>query len=184
MIIARMENKDIEELTLNSKNSLGEEIQYNITYFKDLEKLESIALNGFKVDNNLIEKLNCLKKLKTIIFNHCKFVNDDKLANNIENTIITYSNIANINIFEKLDKLKTIELMGIDEVYINNFIEMKNLAELSIYNSKIRNSILINDFINLKKLKLDGSLVDEEKFSEMLNKSVEFSYNDKYFLES
>ena len=121
MIIAKLENKDVEELTLNSKNSLGEEIRYDITYFKNLEKLEVIALNGFDVDNNLIKKIDCLKKLKTIIFNHCKFINDDKLGNSIENIIITYSNISNIDFFEKLDKLKTIELI----LWLNNLILKK-----------------------------------------------------------
>ena len=38
---------------------------------------------------------------------------------------------------------------------------MKNLEEISIYNSKIKNSKKISDFANLKVLKLDGSLVDE-----------------------
>lgn len=101
MIIAKLENKDVEELTLNFKNALGEVIQYNTTYFEDLERLETITLNGFDVNNDLIEKLNCLEKLKIIIFNHCKFICDDKLKNDIENIIITYSNIANSNIFEE-----------------------------------------------------------------------------------
>lgn len=183
MIIAKLENKDVEELTLNSKNSLGEEIRYDITYFKNLEKLEVIALNGFDVDNNLIKKINCLKKLKTIIFNHCKFINDDKLGNSIENIIITYSNISNIDFFEKLDKLKTIELIGIDEVDINKFIQMKNLVEISIYNSKIKNSNKICDFKSLKVLKLDGSLVDEPNFSDLINDDIVFSYNEKFYLE-
>ena len=116
MIIAKLENKDVEELTLNSKNALGEVIQYDTTYFKDLERLETITLNCFDVNNDLIEKINCLNKLKTIIFNHCKFICDNKLKNNIENIIITYSNIANSSVFEKQEKLKTIELIGIDEV--------------------------------------------------------------------
>ena len=120
MIIAKLENKDVEELTLNFKNALGEVIQYNTTYFEDLERLETITLNGFDVNNDLIEKLNCLEKLKIIIFNHCKFICDDKLKNDIENIIITYSNIAHSNIFEEQEKIKTIELIGIDEVDINN----------------------------------------------------------------
>ena len=44
MTIAKLENKDVEELTLNSKNALGEVIQYDTTYFKDLEGNE-ITLN-------------------------------------------------------------------------------------------------------------------------------------------
>ena len=51
MIIAKLENKDVEELTLNFKNALGEVIQYNTTYFEDLERLETITLNGFDVNN-------------------------------------------------------------------------------------------------------------------------------------
>ena len=64
MIIAKLENKDVEELTLNSKNALGEVIQYDTTYFKNLERLETITLNCFEVNNDLIEKINCLKKLE------------------------------------------------------------------------------------------------------------------------
>lgn len=183
MIIAKLENKDVEELTLNSKNALGEVIQYDTTYFKNLERLETITLNGFEVNNDLIEKINCLKKLKIIIFNHCKFICDDKLKNNIENVIITYSNIVNSNFFEEQENLKTIELIGIDEVDINSFIEMKNLEEISIYNSKIKNSKKIIGFANLKVLKLDGSLVDEPNFSDLIDDNIEFSYSEKFYLE-
>lgn len=183
MIIAKLENKDVEELTLNFKNALGEVIQYDTTYFKDLERLETITLNGFDVNNDLIEKLNCLKKLKIIIFNHCKFICDYKIKNDIENIIITYSNIANSNIFEKQEKIKTIELIGIDEIDINNLTEMKNLVEISIYNSKIKNSRRIRNFNNLKVLKLDGSLVDEPNFSDIIDNNIEFSYKEKFYLE-
>lgn len=183
MIIAKLENKDVEELTLNFKNALGEVIQYNTTYFEDIERLETITLNGFDVNNDLIEKLNCLEKLKIIIFNHCKFICDDKLKNDIENIIITYSNIANSNIFEEQEKIKTIELIGIDEVDINNLTEMKNLEEISIYNSKIKNSKKISDFANLKVLRLDGSLVDEPNFRDLIDNNIEFSYNEKFYLE-
>ena len=68
MIIAKLENKDVEELTLNFKNALGEVIQYNTTYFEDLERLETITLNGFDVNkfyelypelkDKLLQKLN------------------------------------------------------------------------------------------------------------------------------
>ena len=182
MIIAKLENKDVEELTLNSKNALGEVIQYDTTYFKNLERLETITLNGFEVNNEIIEKINYLNKLKIIIFNHCKFICNDKLKNNIENIIITYSNIANSSIFEKPEKLKTMELIGIDEVDINNLIEMKNLEEISIYNSKIKNSKKISNFANLKVLKLDGSFIDESNFSDLIDDKIEFSYNKKFYL--
>ena len=184
MISAKLENKDVEELTLNSKNTLGELIQYDITYFEKLERLETIALNGFNIDNDWIEKINCLKNLKTIIFNHCKFINDVKLTNCLENLIITYCDISNINIFEKMEKLKTLEMIGIEIVNVNNFIEMKKLEEIAIYNSKIKNSKKIIEFTNLKNLKLDGSLVDEEEFSKLLNKNIKFSYKEKYLIES
>lgn len=183
MIIAKLDNKNIKELTLNFKNFIGEEIQYDITYFENLDKLQTITLNGFIIDDNIIEKLNYLKKLKTIIFNHCKFNNRIKLENDIENVIITYSNIENLNIFKNIDKIKSIELIEIGEVNVNNFIEMENLIKLEIYNSKIKNSIKINDFSNLKTLKLDGSLVDEQNFSNLLNENITFSYKEKFFLE-
>lgn len=60
---------------------------------------------------------------------------------------------------------------------------MKNLEEISIYNSKIKNSKKISDFANLKVLKLDGSLVDEPNFSDLIDNNIEFSYNEKFYLE-
>lgn len=183
MIIAKLDDKNIEELTLNLKNSIGEEIQYDTTYFENLDKLRTITLNGFIIDDNTIEKLNYLKNLKTIIFNHCKFNNKIKLESGIENVIITYSNIEYLNIFKNIDKIKSIELIETGEVNMNNFIEMKNLIKLEIYNSKIKNSKRINDFSNLKILKLDGSLVDEQNFSDLLNENITFSYKEKFYLE-
>ena len=183
MIIAKLENKNIRELTINSENPLGEEIQYDVTYFRELKNLETIALNGFEVNNDLIEKLNCLKNLKDIILNHCKFSNTEKLTNNIENVIITYCDITKLNIFEQVDNVKTIELIGIDDVDLNDLTEMKNLVEILIYNSKIKNSNKIKDFLHLKTLKLDVSLVDVPNFRNFLNDDVSFSYKEKFYIE-
>ena len=182
MIIAKIDDRNIEQLTINCKTSTGEEIQYDVEYFKNLEKLETIALNGFIINNNLIGKLNILKHIKTIVFNHCKFINDDKLENNIQNIIITYSDIENINIIEKVDIVKTIELIGIEDVDINCFMQMKNLIEISIYNSKIINSKKFKYFLNLKFLNLDGSLVDEPNLLDLLDKEIKFNYNEKFYL--
>lgn len=180
MIIDKLENKNIKKLTLNSKNSIGEQIKYDMSYFKELENLETIALNGFYIDDEMIEKLNCLKNLKLIIFNHCKFICCNKLINNIENVIITYSDPVNCNIFKEKEYLKEIKLIGIDEVDINDLIQLKNLEEIFIYNSKIKNSQKINEFYYLKRLGLDGSLVDIKNFYNIIRKDIEFSYNENY----
>lgn len=178
------ELKRIKSMTLNAKDSNKNTIKYNEYDYKCLENLETITLNGFIIDNEMIINLNYLKNLKTIIFNHCTFKNEKTINNELENLLITYSKLERFNLFKNVEKIKTIELIEVGEINIKDITNMENIMELSIYNSKIRNSIMINQFKKLKKLKLDGSLVDEEKFSELLNKSIEFSYKEKYFLES
>lgn len=178
------ELKKIKSITLNAKDSNQNRINYNEYDYKCLKNLETITLNGFIIDDEMITNLNYLKNLKTIIFNHCTFKNEKTINNELENLLITYSKLERFNLFKEVEKIKTLELIEVGEIDIKDITNMENIIELSIYNSKIRNSILINDFICLKKLKLDGSLVDEEKFSELLNKSIEFSYKEKYFLES
>ncbi len=178
------ELKKIKSITLNAKDSNQNRINYDEYDYKCLENLETITLNGFIIDDEMITKLNYLKNLKTIIFNHCTFKNEKTINNELENLLITYSKLEKFNLFKKVENIKVLELIEVGEIDLKDITNMENIIELSIYNSKIRNSIMINDFKNLKKLKLDGSLVDEEKFSELLNKSIEFSYKEKYFLES
>lgn len=178
------ELKKVKSITLNSKDSNQNRINYNEYDYKCLENLEAITLNGFIIDDEMITNLNYLKNLKTIIFNHCTFKNEKTINNELENLLITYSKLERFNLFKNVEKIKAVELIEVGEIDIKDITNIENIIELSIYNSKIKNSIMINDFINLKKLKLHGSLVDEEKFSELLNKSIEFSYKEKYFLES
>lgn len=178
------ELKKIKSMTLNSKDSNQNRISYNEYDYKCLENLETITLNGFIIDDEMITKLNYLKNLKTIIFNHCIFENKKTMKNEIEHLLITYSKTEKLNLFKTVKNIKTLELIEVGEIDLNDITNMENIIELSIYNSKIRNSIMINNFKNLKKLKLDGSLVDEENLLNLLNENIEFSYKEKYFLES
>ena len=60
---------------------------------------------------------------------------------------------------------------------------IRNFLKGSVDNSKIKNSRRIRNFNNLKVLKLDGSLVDEPNFSDIIDNNIEFSYKEKFYLE-
>lgn len=181
-ILTEEELKDFDSITLNAKDFKQNEIIYEEEDYKVLKYINSIALNGFIIDDQIIKNLNYLKDLSSIIFNHCIFENNTLIESNIESLWITYSNVKNLKLFQNFERIKKMTFIEVGEIDIKEIINIKNIEELAICNSFIKNSIMINDFKNLKELKLDGSLVDEKNFLELLNKDIKLSYKEKYFV--
>ena len=181
-ILTEEELKDFDSITLNAQDFKQNEIIYEEEDYKVLKYINSIALNGFIIDDQIIKNLNYLKDLSSIIFNHCIFENNTLIESNIESLWITYSNVKNLKLFQNFERIKKMTFIEVGEIDIKEIINIKNIEELAICNSFIKNSIMINDFKNLKELKLDGSLVDEKNFLELLNKDIKLSYKEKYFV--
>lgn len=181
-ILKIQELDSIKSITLNNLNKNGQKINYNFLDFEYLQNLESLTLNSFQINNEIITLLNTLKHLKTLILNHCSFETDKTVLNNLEYLAITHCTNLNLSIFNRLYNIKILQIINADEININEILFAKNLENLFIHNSNIKNCSRIKDFLHLKQLKIDGSFIDSPNFVELLNKDIKFSYNKRYYL--
>lgn len=58
---------------------------------------------------------------------------------------------------------------------------MKYIESINIHDSNIINCYEFKNFLNLKKLNLDGSKLDSEKILEKLKPNINISFNKMYF---
>lgn len=167
----------LKNKVLNKFDAKGEIIEHD---FEQLKELETCTLNQFEVNDEIIKKLNEIKTLKMLIFNHCVFKNEEKLEGDIENLIITYSKKIKFENIKNPKKIKYLMLNKIESIDINELKIFENLEEISIFECEIKNFSEINNFKNLKELKLDGSQIDnKEKLQELQNR-INIQYNETY----
>ena len=150
-------------------------------------ELKSLALNFYEINDDILSVINQLTNLETITFNFCTFKSENiKLENHLKQIILTYTNI-DFKIFNYKDNLTELEILNDEEdnieVDIKDLLEFKNIEVLRIYNSRVKNSADINKFKHLKKLFLDGSLVDEKRFMEIINSQLNFKYRREYLFD-
>lgn len=171
--------KRIKDITLNTYSLSNEDIYINLKELKELKYLESCTLDEFIIDDEIINILNSLQMLKTLILNHCKFKTKTKLKSSLKLLIITYCEDVNLYIFENrnIETLYLIENGKIDIKEINYF---KNIKSLSICNMRIINFEEILEFKNLNKLKLDGSHIDNIDILKSIDSKIDIEYKKIY----
>ena len=150
-------------------------------------KLKSLALNHYDIDNRIINVINNLKTLETIAFNFCTVkANNVTIHNNFKHIILSYTDIK-FELFNCPKNLLELEILNDDEddfeIDIKDLLKFEKLKVLRIYNSKVKNSVDINKFNDLKELFLDGSLVDAKNFCKTLNKKIKFNYKNEYLFD-
>lgn len=172
--------QNIKDITLHKKNIDGSENQYTLTDFYNLKCIESLTLNDFVIDDNMIDIINSLLNLKEIVFNFCEWKNTKLINLELQHLVITNSKI-NYLLLANNSYLKKITLIGINEINLKDLINMKYIESINIHDSNIRNCYEFKNFLNLKKLNLDGSKLDSEKILEELKPNINISFNKMYF---
>lgn len=172
--------QNIKDITLHKKNIDGSENQYTLTDFYNLKCIESLTLNDFVIDDNMIDIINSLLNLKEIVFNFCEWKNTKLINLELQHLVITNSEI-NYLLLANNSYLKKITLIGINEINLKDLINMKYIELINIHDSNIRNCYEFKNFLNLKKLNLDGSKLDSEKILEELKPNINISFNKMYF---
>lgn len=172
--------QNIKDITLHKKNIDGSENQYTLTDFYNLKYIESLTLNDFVIDDNMIDIINSLLNLKEIVFNFCEWKNTKLINLGLQHLVITNSEI-NYLLLANNSYLKKITLIGINEINLKDLINMKYIESINIHDSNIINCYEFKNFLNLKKLNLDGSKLDSEKILEKLKPNINISFNKMYF---
>lgn len=174
------ELKNIKKITLNNKNLDGTLNEYTTNDFLNLNNIENLILNDFIIDDDMINKINCLSNLTTITFNFCKWNTNKSIDSKIKKMIITSSEL-NYEILTNYNFLENIIIDYVGEVDMKRLSNIKNIEEMHIHNSKVKNSNFLKTFKNLRILNLDGSQLDNEKVLEELKNSIEISFDKMYF---
>lgn len=190
------------EITLNRFDFFGREQEIDLDLITDNEKIYSVILKNFIIQNDFIVRLNSCENLKEIWFINCIF-NTGIMLKNIEVLKLENCNIENASIFNK--SIKRLYLINSGKIDINDILDL-NLITIRFVNETIENLNKIDNFINieylylqditineiinynklskLKLLNLDGSKVQDktEYLKQFENTNIDFSFLDKKLL--
>ncbi len=190
------------EITLNRFDFFGREQEIDLDLITDNEKIYSVILKNFIIQDDFIVRLNTCENLKEIWFINCIF-NTSIMLKNIEVLKLENCNIENASIFNK--SIKRLYLINSGKIDINDILHL-NLITIRFVNETIENLNKIDNFINLeylylqditineiinynklsklKLLNLDGSKVQDrtEYLKQFENTNIDFSFLDKKLL--
>lgn len=168
---------ELKAIVLNNFDAKANVIQHDFEQFKEVE---SCTLNRFEINDEIINKLNQMINLKTIIFSHCIFQCERKLENNIENLMLIYCKKVKLENIKNSKTVKKLMITKNENIDINELKIFKNIEEISLFECKIQNFTEIKSFEYLKKLNLDGSKIDNEKVLTEIQGGVDIEYKETY----
>lgn len=178
-------NEELNKITflnLNYKNFKDEINEYDFNDLKQFKNLKELTLNGFEITEEMISNINQIDNLEILVINHCSFVTNKELINNLRRLVLTYTKINNLTNFKKCSDLESIEFIDCENVDIDNLIELKRLKEILVYNSEISNALELRNFDKLRILKIDGSKLDYENLESVISSDIEFSHEERFYL--
>jgi len=169
---------NIEELTINKYKLNGKETDIDLEELKFFKNLKTLTLIKFKIDLNIIEKINDNKHLWAIQFSKCDF--QRVLPINQKINYVVLDCCENVNL-EFINNNETVKIIG-TEVDLIQLKQMENIETLYLQDCKIKNVIEILQCSKLKKLNLDGSKIDNKDILKKLNKNIAVSCKEVYHL--
>lgn len=177
---SKEELESINEISLRNMDFRGKTLNIDLEQLKDLAYLENLYLQGFTIDDDVIEIINELKELKKIYFSQCNIKNNKKLVmQNLKHLILEFCEDIYYNFFDSPEFLSI--QTKIDKTFDLSKINNKtNIKRLYINNANIINFETINEFNKLEFLNIDGSKVDKEDVLDTINKTIEISHKSKY----
>ena len=158
-------------------------LDFALKYFPNFKVLENPfeKVYAYFIDDDIIGLINKYKFLQSLTLNHCNFATQKPLDSNIKCLIMTYSDLQNYyNCFNTLKQLKKLIIVESKSVDIAELCKLDKLITINIYNSNIKNSLLLNSFKSLKEFSYDGSVIDNLQIIENLRKDISVHYSEKY----
>jgi len=167
----------LKSIVLNNFDAKGNVIKHD---FEQLKEIETCTLNRFEINDEIINNLNKMNNLKTIIFSHCIFQCESGLQNSIENFMIIYCKDVKLEYIKNSNLVKTLMITKNENIDINELKIFKNIEEMSLFECEIKNFSEIKSFGYLKTLKLDGSKIDNESILAEIQDRINVMYNKTY----
>ena len=169
--------KAIEDFDLSNRTLSGREKNIDLSFLALMPNLNRISLQYFKIDNDIVNILDSLKKLTVLELNFCGCYFNNKLEN--KNLLSLSLNCCKVNNYSNISLTKDFTVIGENKLNLQ-LLENKLITEnLYLNNCKIEKIECIEYFTNLKKLNLDGSYFNKNKLL-VSNNNIEISKLGKY----
>lgn len=173
----------VKTIVLSKYNIKNEIVEYDYSDLSKLVNLEKCSIEFLDITDELINNLNQLENLKTIVINSCKIKSIEKIKNNIGKIIIKNSSEDFFTLFD-IPNVETIEIIGFEKIDISILSGYTRLKQLYIYNSNIMSFKQILNMTSLNTLKLDGSKIDDESIIDRISKNIFVQRKNEFLLTS
>lgn len=170
----------LRSISLNYKDINLKIIKFNKEDFEHLKYIETLTLNGFEINSEIIAGLCKIKNLKFLILNHCNFKENLVLQNNLEKIIINYPHSLNMSIFKHSTNLCMIKIINAKSININDLLSFIHLSNIYLYNSNIKFFEDLESFEELLELHLDGSNKIDTVCKALESRGVKIYYSEEY----
>ena len=170
----------IQEINLSGKRVDGSRSDIDLDVINMLPNLGVVGISNFHIDQHAIDMLLRLKRLSTLDFIDCDFDNIE-FSNVNMNLKLRIRGCSKIPF--KYPALREVDIIG----SVVNFedIDFSNAIGVTILESKVFNAKDLDDYINIERVRLDGSTLydTEEKEIADIKTREKVEYSHKTTLE-
>ena len=168
----------IGELSLSNYSFSGEKRNINLLELKALPNLRSLDLQYFNIDEDVIRMLNEFEKLDSLQLVSCNFASSESLKNRALRNL--GFNSCRIKDYSKIFVPQMLTIINTEKIKLEALQGLENVEILNLQNSTIRGMSKVLECNKLRKLNLDGSVLDDNEIISKLSKRIEISREDKY----
>lgn len=159
-----LEMRDLDKvrsLTLQETKISGKPTDIDPKEIGKFSNLEHLIINGFEIDDELMDIINGLQKLRTIQFTKSRF-----------RTQKPFENLMEYEIFDRCEKIsqvvgnsKKIKVVGQNKspIDLNDLGDLSQTEELDLNDLMVNNISKVQQMPNIATLDLCGSNIDDAK---------------------
>ena len=156
-----LEQRDLDKiksLTLQETKISGRPTDIDTSEIKMFPNLEHIIFNGFDIDDNLMETINSLNKLRTIQFTKSRFKTENGFKNFMEYEIFDRCK----NPGKVVGNSKRIKIIGQNKspIDLGTLGDLSQVEELDLNDLDVTNIARVQQMSKLTSLDLCGSNID------------------------
>lgn len=169
---------NVEELSLSNVSFSGEKRNIDLLELKKLPNIRKLDLQYFNIDTETISMINMFRKLDSLQLASCDFSSNEVLRNIALRSLVF--NSCRIKDYSKIFAPQILTVINAKNIRLDDLQGIENVEVLNLQNSIVKGTNRTLECKKLRKLNLDGSILDNEEIIASLPKEVEISKKDKY----
>lgn len=168
----------VEELSLSNKSLSGKLKNMSLNELQKFQNIKSLVLQHFVLDDSIIKVLNSLTNLHILQLASCEYKANTKLTNSSLQNIIIYC--CKIHDYSKINASEIFQIVGEESLSLNELAGKENIKRMSLMDCNVKKFRTIDEFIELQKLDLEGTQVDDKTKLEELKRRISVSEKQEY----